>query len=104
MVNSLKGKMILRDERGKNFLREWGKSENHSLFDIYARPSIYKQKAFKLCWERFCDDDTARQFRIISYNKNFFVVAWMTIVNQHPYLFVDTGRNEYLVPFTKGVF
>lgn len=70
---------------------------------IYGRYSHEKVKAMKHCEELFCKDVHATHFRIISYNKYGFSVAWNTeyVIEGMaiPGVHIETPSNTYDVIF-----
>lgn len=89
-TKTAKGRALV--ERAKN---DYG----DALSNIYGRYSIGKMKAMEYCRRKYCEDDCARGFRIISYNTYGFSVAWETICeidnNIVPCVHIETPSNTY---------
>ena len=85
--------------KGRGLFERAKNNYGSELCDIYGRYSDAKMKAMEYCRRKYCMDDYAREFRIISYNTFGFSVAWDTIYelddNIVPGVHIETFRNTY---------
>lgn len=71
---------IIKKEKVSQFANDcnnfWKLRKGIYLSDIYASYSANKKNAWKWCYEKFVNTSNSEMFAIISYNCNFFSVAW----------------------------
>ena len=77
---------------GRRYLDMYTRANCETLFQAYARPSVNKTRA-----DYFCRAQMAKEhghgYKIISYNCNFFSVAWQTAQG----LRIETAYRSILV-------
>ena len=71
-------------------------NEGYELSDIYGKYSVNKKKAYNWCLGQYVDTKNSNNFRIISHNSNFFIIAWNEY-GKEPKLHIETGRNSYII-------
>lgn len=86
-----------KSKRAQGFLQGYYKSDLYYLTDCYNKPSIEKSLAYDVCFKKFCANDSARDFRIISYNTFQFTVGWLYRRDEDDVLMlhVETAYNVY---------
>lgn len=85
-----------KSKRARAFLQAYYKSDLYYLTDCYERPSIEKQLGYDVCWKKFCANDNAIDFRVISYNTFQFTVGWLySREDGLVMLHVETAYNVY---------
>ena len=92
-------KLSANSKLGQRYVRAYETSTWHTLKDVYAKPSAAKQVAFKRCQQK-CEEEDGRRFRIISFNCQFFTVAF-EVENSFgaTELRVITPYHDYLIYF-----
>ena len=77
--------------------QEYLKAPIRYVNDVYARPSIYKERAENDILE-FVHDHNGYGYRVMSYNTSFFTVGYI-ICNDEGKLFVyETAQHRYYLP------
>ena len=85
---------------GKKWLEAAKRNEGNELKHIYRSWSAKKEAAFNNCL--YCYScNKGENFRIISHNASFFVLAWKQIYSNEPVLRIETGRNTYIIYLNK---
>lgn len=64
-------------KKGQYYYERYNRSTDFELFHCYNRPSTNKTRADYLCREQMRKEN-GHSYKIISYNCNFFTVAWRT--------------------------
>ena len=92
-------KLSANSKRGQRYVRAYETSAMCAIEDAYAKPSAAKQVAFKLCQQK-CEAENGHRFRIISFNCQFFTVAF-EVKNSFgaTELRVITPYHDYLIYF-----
>ena len=92
-------KISANSKLGQRYIRAYETSTWHTLEDVYAKPSAAKQVAFKHCQQK-CEAENGHRFRIISFNCQFFTVAF-EVENSFgaTELRVITPYHDYLIYF-----
>lgn len=76
-------------KRGQDLISRTNRCIGRSLDDVYACASHAKHRAYGWCWEQYCKDEHAKNFRITSHSTYQFTVAWDTLM-------VDNSTGEVL--------
>ena len=97
MIDFEKAKKL--DKKGLAWLKSYLDSNLTMLNDCYASYSTSKQVAYNNNINLMCDLG-GQDFKILSYNCNFFTCAFLVKKGEYFYLFVNTGRNVYLYKFS----
>lgn len=74
------------------YINRYIDSEYKTLNDCYKTYSEYKRRAYNYCYEQF-KKDNGKEFRIISFNFNFFSIAYLTRKG----LIIETPTNSYII-------
>lgn len=73
----------------------WKNATKTTLSECYVKPSAAKRHAFWEC-RKECANTRGQDFRVVSYNAQFFVVAWIYPDSDGDYrMHYDTGRTVY---------
>ena len=96
MINFEKAKKL--DKQGLDYLKRYLYSKYTRLDECYASYSTSKQVAYNANIN-LMRDLGGQDFKILSYNCNFFTVAFLVKKDNDFYLFVNTGRKVYLYKF-----
>ena len=77
--------------------QEYLKAPIRYVNDVYARPSIYKERAERDILAHMLDQN-GYGYRVMSYNSSFFTVGYI-IQNDEGKLFVyETAQHRYYLP------
>ena len=68
-------KLSANSKLGQRYVRAYERSVMCAIEDAYTKPSAAKQVVFKRCQQK-CEAENGRRFRIISFNCQFFTVAF----------------------------
>lgn len=92
-------KLSANSKRGQRYVRAYETSVMCAIEDAYTKPSAAKQAAFISCQQK-CEEENGHRFRIISYNCQFFTVAF-EVKNSFgaTELRVITPYHDYLIYF-----
>ena len=92
-------KLSANSKLGQRYVRAYETSVMCAIEDAYTKLSAAKQVAFKRCQHK-CEADNGRRFRIISFNCQFFTVAF-EVENSFgaTELRVITPCHDYLIYF-----
>lgn len=77
---------------GRRYLDMYNRATITNLFQAYARPSVNKTRADYQCRQQMAQEE-GHGYRIISYNCNFFSVAWQAAQG----LRIETAHRSILV-------
>lgn len=88
--------LTTKTKKGQNLLAKARSNYGEDLSDVYGRYSSAKAEAMKDCKETK-NAESGWDFRIISYNTNFFSVAWDFIYDGKPAVHIITPANDYVV-------
>lgn len=77
---------------GRRYLDMYNRANRETLFQAYKTPSTDKTRADYQCRQQMAQEE-GHGYRIISYNCNFFSVAWRTAKG----LRVETAYRSILV-------
>lgn len=61
---------------GQKILEKASENIGTTLWDVYERCSVAKQRAYADCYRRFTEDNASYNFHICSSNTSVFTVAW----------------------------
>lgn len=64
-------------KKGQYYFERYNRSTDFELFQCYNKPSTAKTRADYLCRAQMIEED-GNGYKVISYNCNFFTVAWRT--------------------------
>lgn len=64
-------------KRGQAYIYRYNASNNTDLMQCYRNPSTAKTRADYFCRAQMIEED-GNGYKVISYNCNFFTVAWRT--------------------------
>lgn len=78
-----------KTKRGQDWISRTNTRQGYSLDDVYVNASHAKHRAYGWCWEQYCKDEHAKNFRITSHSTYQFTVAWDTLM-------VDINTGEVL--------
>ena len=78
--------------------------EGYYLQDIYGRCSYNKERAWRYCFEKYCNTDDCHGFGITSHNTFQFTVQWFGTYtdeqgNKYKAIFKETANNSYIYYF-----
>ena len=92
-------KLSANSKLGQRYVRAYETSVMCAIEDAYTKPSATKQAAFKRCQQKY-EEENGRRFRIISFNCQFFTVAF-EVENSFgaTELRVITPCHDYLIYF-----
>ena len=79
-------------KRGRAYMERYNRATITDLFQAYARPSVNKTRANYQCRQQMAQEE-GHGYKIISYNCNFFSVAWQTAQG----LRIETAYRSILV-------
>ena len=88
-------------KKGRNWIVSTSTWQGTRLEDVYGNASVFKHRAYNDCYDRYCNDTQARNFRITSHTAQQFTIAWDTIhIDQNtgevlPCRHVETAYNIY---------
>lgn len=92
-------KINANSKRGQQFVEAYNRSTWRTLKDVYAKPSMAKQEAFRRC-QQMCEAENGDRLRIISANCQTFTVAFeVTTALGTTELRVITRCHDYLIHF-----
>ena len=92
-------KLSAKSKLGQHFVEAYYKSTWHTLKDVYAKPSMAKQAAFKRC-QWICEVENGDRLRVISANSQCFTVAFeVTTALGATELRVITKCHDYVIHF-----
>lgn len=80
-------------KQAKRYINAYNRSSMHDLQDAYRTPSTAKTRADYLCRVMMQSED-GHGYKIISYNCNFFTVAWIAGKD----LRIETAANSFVIP------
>lgn len=84
---------------GQSILAKAKVNKGTTLWDVYERCSVAKQRVYADCYKRFREDNASFNFHICSYNTNFFSVAWNYIneLTGEEMTHYETASNIFIV-------
>ena len=88
--------LTTKTKKGQNLLARARSNYGEDLSDVYGRYSSAKADAMKDC-KKMSEEEDGDDFRIISFNTNFFSVAWDFIYDGKPAVHIITPANDYVV-------
>ena len=97
MAKILKGST----KAGQSMINRASYNEGYYITDVYDRPSIYKENAWKYCFKKYQETEDSGLFRICSHNTFNFSVAWAGKYNGERAIFLKTRDNSYIVLLDK---
>ena len=84
-------------KRAQAYIYAYKRSSIGDIYEAYKNPSTRKTRAFYEC-TMIMENENGHGYRIISYNCNFFSVAW--IVGNS--LRIETACNSFVIPNAIG--
>lgn len=82
-------------KQARHYINAYNRSEIYYLNQAYGKPSTAKTRADYNC-RMMMQSEGGHGYKIISYNCNFFTVAWIA----GDALRIETARNSYIIPGT----
>ena len=86
------------NERERAYYESYMRATHSTIFGAYKKPSKYKREAWLYHWTH--SPRNAECFAILSYNCQFFTMAYLAIINNIPTMVVITPYNEYGIKLT----
>lgn len=80
-------------KKAQAYINAYNRSSIFNLYEAYANPSTAKTRADYLCRVMMRSED-GHDYKIISYNCNFFTVAWIAGKD----LRIETAANSFIIP------
>ena len=80
-------------KKAQAYINAYNRSDIFSLREAYANPSTAKTRADSRC-RLMMHSEGGHDYKIISYNCNFFSVAWIAGKD----LRIETAANSFIIP------
>ena len=77
--------------------QEYLKAPVRYVNDVYARPSIYKERAEDDILE-YMHDHNGYGYRVMSYNSSFFTVGYIIKMPRASFFVYKTAQHRYYLP------
>lgn len=88
-------------KRGKEVYKMGMQCQNHTLYNLYKKPSSPKINAYKKCCEEFCKTNSPFDFGVGNANSFGFTAKWYGRENDDVFMRVETKDNSYKVWLTR---